>query len=70
MGLLSDDLEQAIITEPCNQLGVSPEHCDLVGRIGDLHSQGFTQKEMLKSLRIKTATQMVGSGRSQWALAG
>jgi len=61
LGLLSDfvidvdDLEllQAIITDACGELRVSPDHQEFVARIVSLHSQGHTRKEILKRLRME-----------------
>ncbi|MFA1624533.1 hypothetical protein ACDY96_17390 [Rhizobium mongolense] len=61
MGLLSDfaidvdelELLQAIITDACNKLKISPDHQGFVTRVVDLHSQGHSQKAILESLRVE-----------------
>lgn len=66
MGLLSDlaidldDLEslQAIIVDACNELKISPDHQGFVARVVDLHSQGHSREEILRSLRVEFARPM------------
>ncbi|WP_165447950.1 MULTISPECIES: hypothetical protein [Rhizobium] len=61
MGLLSDfaidvdDLEllQAIITDACDELKVSPDDQGFVARIVTLHLEGHTRKEILERLRVE-----------------
>ncbi|NEK19905.1 hypothetical protein [Rhizobium leguminosarum] len=70
MGLLSDfaidvdDLEflQAIIIDACNELKISPDHRGFVARVVDLHSEGHSREEILRSLRVEFASPL---GRRQ-----
>ena len=52
-----DDLEslQAIIVDACNELKISPDHQGFVARVVDLHSQGHSREEILRSLRMEFA---------------
>ncbi|PKA43222.1 hypothetical protein CWR43_14350 [Rhizobium sullae] len=73
MGLFSDfaidvdDLEllQAIITDACCALKISPDHQGLVARVVDLHSQGLARKEILEGLRVEFGKSLAdGIGRT------